>query len=271
MTGQLTRRIVIRLDDNPRYSGSIHDDAVARQMGYRAALVPGAFLYGHFSRLAVDHWGMAWIAHGSISVQFRRAVYNGDALVLTATPVPSEMGQKLDLDLTDAEGKSVATGWIFLAADPPEPPAAAAFQLAPIPDPRPVIVAGGMRPGMIGGTAQAILTQAEIAESLRAFGEDHPIYRAGRLAHSGCLMRKAMFEVNQSFSLPGPYVLTACEGQHFIPFQAGARFASASLVTGCFERNGRYYFETEETVLADGQIAARFRRVQIYADSRRNA
>ena len=80
-------------------------------------------------------------------------------------------------------------------------------------------------------------------------------------------MRKAMFELNQSFHLPGPYVLTACEGQHFQPFKAGGRFATASTVTGVYERNGRHYFETDEIVLSDGRPAARFRRSQIYASS----
>ena len=267
----IERHIAIRLDDNPRYAGSIHDDTVARRMGYRAALVPGAFLYGHFSRIAVDLWGMDWIRRGGIATQFRRAVYNGDIVQLIATQRQDGAGERLDLVMTGADGQEAAAGWVALPATAPDTPDPRDLALAPLPDPRPRIGAGGMRVGMTGGTAQAILPQTEIAESLKAFAEDHPIYRSGALAHSGCLMRKAMFELNQSFSLPGPYVLTACEGQHFHPVEAGQRFATASTVTGVYERKGRHYFETDEVVLADGKPAARFRRTQIYATSGGNA
>lgn len=261
----IERRITIRLDDNPRYSGSIHDDAVARRMGYRAALVPGAFLYGHFSRLAVDLWGMDWITRGAISCRFRSAVYKGDVVRLVATHTPVVAGVRYDLSLFGVDNEKVASGWISMPADAPAAPDVRDIVLLPLPDPKPKIAAGAMQPGLTGGTAQTILTQQEIAESLQAFWEDHPIYRAGQLAHSGCLMRKAMFELNQSFALPGPYVLTGCEGQHFMAVEAGSRFATASTVTDVFERKGRYYFETDEIVLSDGRPAARFRRVQIYA------
>ena len=263
----IERSIPIRLDDNPRYAGSIHDDAVARRMGYRAALVPGAFLYGHFSRLAVDLWGMDWISRGAIGIRFRRAVYNGDTVLLSARPLPDADGARLALSMTGAEGEEVAIGWIALPATAPAAPAASACPLLPLPDPRPVIAAGGLRPGMRGGTAQEILTRAEIADSLRAFGEDHPLYEGGGLAHSGCLMRKAMFELNRSFALPGPYVLTACEGRHFGAARAGGRFAGSSVITAVHERKGRHYFETHETVLIDNVAVAEFHRVQIYAAS----
>ena len=41
----------VTLDDAPHYKGSIHEDAVARARGYKAALLPGAFVYGHVSRV----------------------------------------------------------------------------------------------------------------------------------------------------------------------------------------------------------------------------
>lgn len=265
MIRMLERHIPIVLDDNPRYAGSVHDDVVARRMGYRAALVPGAFLYGHFSRLAVDLWGMDWIAHGGIGITFRRAVYNGDTVRLTAQNVPNEAGQRLDLVMTGPGHEELATGWISLDRHPPPPPEVSESQIKPLPVPRPVYGAGQMSPGLTGGSAGAVLTRAEIAESLRAFGEDHPIYQGGLLAHSGCLMRKAMFEINQSFQLPGPYVLTACEGQHFAPMQAGERFTTISRVLSAFERKGRHYFESDEIVLGNARPVARFRRCQIYA------
>ena len=80
----------IRLDDDPRYKGSIHDDDVARARGYRAALVPGAFIYGHVSRLAIEAWGEDWAKRGAIGTRFRRPVYNGDRLTLEAGPLEKQ-------------------------------------------------------------------------------------------------------------------------------------------------------------------------------------
>ena len=268
---QSRRRIKIQIDKNPRYVGTIHDDAVARRQGYRAALVPGAFLYGHFSRFAVDTWGMAWIERGAISIRFRRAVYNEDVVELVAITANEADIQQFELELRDPEGAIAATGSVSLPAISKSAPEIAPVAILPVPDPKPIIPAGGMTPGLRGGTACEPLPIDEVRESLSAFGEDHPIYAGGRLVHSGCLMRKAMFEVNRSFSLPGPYVLTACSGQHFAPMQAGQTFATVSTVRQAFERNGRHYFVSDETVLADGRPVATFVREQIYAISKGDA
>lgn len=75
-------KTIARLDANPRYAGSTHDDATARAMGFRAALIPGAFLYGHVTRLAVRAWGMDWLGRGQAEVRFRRPVHDGDKLVV---------------------------------------------------------------------------------------------------------------------------------------------------------------------------------------------
>src|SRR5919107_3295118 len=77
--------IPIRLDDSPRYKGSVHDDEVARRLGYKAALVPGAFVYGHMSRLAIEAWGKDWARRGAMFARFRRPVYNGDVLAAEAS------------------------------------------------------------------------------------------------------------------------------------------------------------------------------------------
>jgi len=41
----------------PEHTGTIHDDASARQFGYRGALVPGVILYGNMADVVVRNWG----------------------------------------------------------------------------------------------------------------------------------------------------------------------------------------------------------------------
>ncbi|MEJ1159414.1 MaoC family dehydratase [Prosthecomicrobium sp. N25] len=261
-----SRRLTIRLDDSPRYRGSVHDDAVARAMGYRAALVPGAFLYGHFSRVAIEAWGLDWAARGGIGARFRRPVYNGDEVTIEAGPLVAGAGRvRSELALRDAEGETAASGWIDLP-DVAEPaPLAADWPLLRVPDPRPEIGPGGWRKGMRGGTAQSVLTEAEWLESLAAFDETHPIYRRETLVHSGLLMRRAMGEVYGSFRFPGPVVLVSCETRHYAPVRPGARFGTSSIVSDEYERKGKHYGETDEVVFADGNVVSRHRRLQVYA------
>jgi hypothetical protein len=254
--------LTIRLDDSPRYRGSVHDDEVAKRMGYRAALVPGAFLYGHFSRLAVDLWGRSWIETGAMAATFRRPVYNGDDVGIEA--VPDSEGTKLALTMLGPDGQLVAEGWIAPPATMrvPEP---ALWPMLAVSDDRPEIADGRQMVGLRGTTAGAILTQDDIATSRAAFDERHPIYEKEGLAHPGLLMRRAMFEVNGSFRWPGPVVLTGCEAQHFAPVAAGMRLETSSVIGETFERRGKSYVVTDELVLADGRPAALFRRTQLYA------
>jgi hypothetical protein len=253
--------LTIRLDASPRYKGSVHDDEVARRMGYRAALVPGAFLYGHFSRVAVDLWGLPWIARGAMAARFRRPVYNGDDVTIACA---AGDGDAISLTMTGADGQVASEGWIAPPSDAPAPPLDD-WPLRPPPEDRPQVMPGAAPVGARCGTAGAVLTEAEILESRAAFDETHPIYPREGVAHPGLLMRRAMFEVNGSFRWPGPVVLTACEARHFAVVAAGARLETSSVIAGAFERHGKHYVVTDELMLADGRPAALFKRTQLYA------
>ncbi|WP_203076985.1 hotdog family protein [Falsiroseomonas ponticola] len=254
--------LTIRLDANPRYRGSVHDDDVARRLGYRAALVPGAFLYGHFSRIAVDRWGMAWIERGSMAASFRRPVYNGDAVTIAVTPGD---GDAIHLSMTGHDGQVAAEGWIAPPAVA-EAPSLGEWPLRPLPRPedRPAVALGEAITGRRGGTAGTVATMAEILESRAAFDETHPIYEATGVAHPGFPMRRAMFEVNGSYRWPGPIVLTACEARHFAAVRPGQRLQVSSVIAETFVRRGKHYVVTEELMLADARPVARFRRTQLY-------
>lgn len=241
-----------RLDDDPRYIGTIHDDAVARARGFRAALVPGAFLYGHVSRLALASFGPEWLARGALATRFRRPVFNGDTLTVAAAP--AEPGARAPVTISSADGEAVADGWIAMGE------AAPAAGLAPPDAPQePTAVVEGA----VVGSPERVLGAEEVARSRRAFAEEAPVYAAEGIVHSGCLMRIAMSDAYRCLRLPEPPVLAAVEGQHFRPVRAGERIAMVGRVRRVFERNGRHYFETEEHVLASGAPAARFLRTTL--------
>ena len=141
-------RIPIRLDDDPGYRGSVHDGAVARRMGFKAALVPGAFIYGHVSRIAVDAWGVDWIRRGRMGARFRRPVYDGDVLTAEVSALAdSGADRRSEVSLCNEEGEEVATGWVGMPLADPMPPKVADCPVLPLPSAR-------RRHGPAGGTVR---------------------------------------------------------------------------------------------------------------------
>ncbi|WP_262268881.1 hypothetical protein [Microvirga yunnanensis] len=261
-----TLSLQIRLDDDPRYKGSIHDDAVARARGYKAALVPGAFIYGHISRVAVEAWGRDWAERGGMGARFRRPVYNGDTLRIFATNLSGgpEM-RRASISVVNEDDEEVATGWVGLPDSPGSPPSFSDFRIIPRPEVPPEISPGALRPGLPVTTADRILSETEFRASLRAFGEHHPVYAEPAFVHSGCLMRIAMGDTNNSFRFPAPIVLVSVEARHFARVRPGQRLATVGRITGTSLRKGKYYFESEEVVTANGTPVAHFARSSIYA------
>ena len=259
-------QVNVRLDDNPGYKGSSHDDETARKMGFRAALIPGAFVYGHMSRVAIIAWGSAWAAGGTMKVRFRRPVYNGDTLTFNPTGIGSDHGQRCAVTATNQLGEVVADGEIGLPDVVPIAPAIDEVPLLPLPDPRPLIAAGAMREGVKLGSTNAVLTAEDVCVSRDAFDERHPIYQELDIVHSGCLVRRTMFDCHRNFAFPQPVIFTAAEAQHFHTVQPGQKIGTSGRVVAAYERKGRHYFESEEFVIVDDRsVAARFRRTSLYA------
>jgi acyl dehydratase len=256
----------VQLDDDPRYRGSIHDDDVARARGYKAALVPGAFVYGHISRVAIEAWGQVWAERGGMGARFRRPVYNGDVLTIKAAElVGSPEMRRAGISAVNEEGEEVASGWVGLPDAQPVVPDISGFAILPRPEMPPRVAAGELQPGMPVTTADSVLTEAEFRKSLSAFGERHPLYSDPGFVHSGCLMRLAMGDTNNSFAFPAPVVLTSAEAQHFGLVRPGQRLTTVGRITDASLHKGKYYFESEEFMMADGVPVARFLRTSIYA------
>lgn len=257
--------ITAQLDESPRYRGTVHEDATAKSLGYRAALIPGAFVYGHVTRLAVQGWGMKWIERGRISARFRRPVYNGDQLTVSR----GELQQMSDgvtaaISVSNGEGEEVLTGSIGLADNPLPPPLPLPVALQA--DPRPEIGSGEMTVGTRVGTRNIVLAPEDVAASLATFAETDPTYRERGVVHSGCLLRVSMSDTLGSFSFPMAVIFVAADVQNFAPAQPGMRLATSGRVTDVYERKGKHYFESEEYLVADGQtVIARHTRLNLYA------
>jgi acyl dehydratase len=255
----------IRLDVDPRYKGSIHDDAVARARGYKAALVPGAFVYGHMGRVAVEAWGLVWLERGGMGASFRRPVYNGDRLTISASALSGDADMRRSaVIVTNGDGEEVASGWIGLPDLPPPLPDLLAFVALPRLDTPPSVAIGRLKPGTPLTTAGRVLTEEDFRRSLSAFEERHPLHARDGVVHPGCLMRLAMGDTHNSFRPPSAVVLTGVEAQHFGTVRPGERLTTVGTIADIWVRNGKHYFQSEEFLRAEGRLVARFLRTQIY-------
>lgn len=255
----------ILLDNAAHYKGSIHDDAVARARGYRAALIPGAFIYGHISRIAIDSWGRDWAERGAMSARFRKPVYNHDDIAISAGALEDD-GSFLRSPVTvcNRAGEEVAAGWVALAHQPVQPPDVEGLEMLLPPENPPAVKAGELLAGAPLHSRERVLTPEDVQVSLSAFAETHPLYADPGFVHSGMLMRLSMGDVYSGWSFPAAIVLVETQAQHFRPVYPGQTIGTVGKIAQTYERKGKHYFVTDEVLLADGIPAARFRRTQIY-------
>lgn len=59
---------------------SIHDDATARELGFKGGTIEGPTHFSQFEPLAADQWGLSWFERGCISAHYRAAAFEGDEL-----------------------------------------------------------------------------------------------------------------------------------------------------------------------------------------------
>ena len=266
MTDAAPRRLEVTaiLDPRPRYAGTSHEDATARAMGYPAALVPGAFVYGHVTRLALAVWGEDWLSRGRARVRFRKPVFAGDRLVVERGALTEDNGPEAPVTVVaEASGAVVLDGAIGLTATLPVPPAG--LSVRPPARSRRILAPGRVPLGQPLGSAVTVLTPELVAESLHDFHEESPVYEARGLIHSGMLLRQTMGDTLGNLTLPMPLIFAAAEVQNLAPAPVGRAYATASRIVSAWERKGKHYFDSEEWLLCDGRPVARHLRTNLYA------
>ena len=80
MDASVPLRFVARVVEESE--NKIHEDGVARQLGFSGALVPGVELFARTTTPLVAAWGEEWLSGGRIDLRFRRPVYDGEELLV---------------------------------------------------------------------------------------------------------------------------------------------------------------------------------------------
>ncbi len=98
-------------------TGSIHDDAQARSLGFKGALIGGSVLCSFMTPLLVDRFGTAWYERGFFKTSFITPVYETDEIrTVLEELAPAEMDEALvSVSLEKRSGERATAGYAGLA------------------------------------------------------------------------------------------------------------------------------------------------------------
>lgn len=259
MAGVVGAREVVARNLSQASENRIHDDALARRLGFAGGLVPGVEVYAYACHPAVARWGRDWLARGWAEIRLREPVYDGRIVRVEA----EEAGAGLLLTVRSEE-RLCATATAGLAAsaasaalrDWPEPPAP--------PAERPPAGERSLAPGTLLGIAPWRLGTADLAAYLESVGESDPIYAREGLAHPGQILRLCNSALRENVVL-GPWIHVGSRVENLAAGRVGQSFMVRGRVLSNTERKGHRFVELDALVLADGEVpVARVRHTAIW-------
>jgi hypothetical protein len=242
-------------------SNKIHDDAVAREYGFRGGLVPGVDVYAYMTHLPVSLWGREWLAGGSMSARFLRPVYDGERVVVTG----ELHGHDLSVEVIGPDGVVRAAGRAGIAAsqraDDPIP------RRASVPDVRPPASAQSLRPGTILGSLDAMFHTVKASEYLGAVRERLPLYTEAAVAHPGWLLRFANSVLAANVVL-GPWIHVSSDVALLGLVGDGQSLDVRAEVVNEYERGGHRFVALDVVIAAGDRVVQRVAHTAIHTPRR---
>lgn len=242
-------------------TNKIHDDDVARQLGFRGGLVPGVDVYAYLCHPPVEAWGRDWLERGTLRARFHQPVYDGRRVDITA-PVDGR------LTLHDDSGELCADGTATLPDEPEPMPDASRWpdveQVADPPEAAPEVLVPGTAFGLAPHRFHADVAASYLAD----VREDAPIYVDEGVAHPGWILRDANYLLSANVRL-GPWIHVESIVQHHAVVRDGDVVSARALVTKEWERKGHRFVELDVLHLADSRPVARTIHTAIYRPNQR--
>jgi acyl dehydratase len=226
----------------------IHDDTVAQRFGFKGALVPGVTVFAYMAHLPVARWGRAWLERGAAECRFRKPVYDGEMVRVSA----ESEGDGLVLEV-ESGGEHCATGHASL---PPqrEAPAIDSLPAGLPPAERPKASEETLAEGRVLGIDPLVVDRALHSTYLDEIRETEPLYRAERLVHPGQILRLANFALLQNVVL-GPWIHVGSTIRFHSVARVGEELTLRSRITSNSVNKGHAIVAFVAIVVADGARA----------------
>ena len=246
-------------------ANKIHDDTVARRLGFRGGLVPGATVYAYMTRPILAAFGREWLERGRAAVRFTKPIYEGEEVTLRASVTPADPAM-LEVQALNPAGEPCAIATASLvegdessAADP------AACPRRDLPVERPPATRAVLESLGVLGSPERLYDEAAAAEYRDKFDDAGPLYRGpGAVVHPAFFLEQGNRAIDQNVRL-GPWIHTASEVRHLGGARVGDCITARGRVRRVFEKKGNEFVEVDLLLVAGAaRPVAHLRHTAIY-------
>jgi len=259
-------RVIARMPQETT-ENKIHEDTVARDFGFRGALVPGVTLYAWMTRPVVAHWGADWLGRGMFSTRFSKPVYFEEPMsIQSAVSRHDTELTAIETRVVNRDGVVCATATMSLTASESSPALdLAAYPAAPLPTERPLVSREILEAHRILGTPELFVDVDVALAFLDRVSETLPIYAGpAAVAHPGLYLSEANRALSRNVVV-SPWIHVESEGRHLSPLRVGERLETRARVKDLFEKKGHQFAELDLLLVAErSRPVAHIRHVAIY-------
>lgn len=239
----------------------IHDDSIAKKLGFTGGLVPGVEVFAYATHPVVAKYGRAWLERGRMEARFFKPLYDGHMATVTAT----ESGDALELKL-ESDSVLCATGTASMGGAGAAAPALSGYQrqLAPALDKRPPADETSLAEGTVLCTEPIVLTAERSAEYLKDVREANVLFAREGIAHPGLLLRLCNSALRENVKL-APWVHTGSKVQNFALARVGDALSARGRVVQNYERKGHRLVDIDIVLVAnDKTVLAHVLHTAVY-------
>ena len=237
----------------------IHDDTIARGLGFTGGLVPGVEVFAYATHVALDHFGAAFLERGKMDCRFAKPVYDGR--VAQVHGKPTEVGT---IEITvESEGMMCASGHASLSADlRPPVPREASFALPPAD--RPPADQASLVVGRLFGIHPEVVDETALRQYLADVREKNAVYVESGILHPGQLLRLCNTALKDNVMLP-PWIHTGSSLQNYSSAKVGEELSVQAEVVANYERKGHRFVDLDCLIVANGKrVVAQVLHTAIY-------
>ncbi|MET0339528.1 MAG: hypothetical protein ABW252_00925 [Polyangiales bacterium] len=137
---------------------SIHDDAMAEKLGFRAGPIEGPTHFSQFPPLLAHLWGRAWFERGCLSAHYQNMVVEGEEVRAFAA-VPAAGATRTDAWAQKADGTPVLEASASLGPD--HGPTLLEQRLAKLRPPEALVILADLHVGMTGAEDERVRMDPE--------------------------------------------------------------------------------------------------------------
>ena len=232
----------------------MHDEAAAKALGFKGAVVPGVTIYGYISHLLLTHFGDQWLATGYSQVRFRQPVIAGEQLELRGELSEGPQGEIMSVEVRNAEGVITTTGKGGMGSD-----AVSAFHsdgvLVDKPFPAQRSASGpkwppteeSFRNESLLRSFTANFTPEEQHQFRQEMRDEHEIY--ARYLHPAWLLRQANIIVDRNVAV-GAWIHTESEVSNLGLAPLDAPIEVRAEVVDLFERKNNHFVDLDVLILS---------------------